>query len=227
MISVVVIDDDFRVAKIHSSFVSRVDGFEVVGVAHSGADAVALVEQAKPDLLLLDLYLPDVFGLDLLSQLRVQGLHCDVIVISAGNESSTVQQAVQLGVTNYLLKPFTSADLKQRLDDYRSQRATSHPDQLSDQSAIDRLFGRTETPPLEQLPKGMSPETATLILTEVANSAGDISASECAELVGISRVSARRYLEHYAGRGLINVTLRYGAAGRPERRYALGRPPEG
>ena len=226
MISVVVVDDDFRVAKIHSSFVSRIDGFEVVGVAHSGADAVALVEQTRPDLLLLDLYLPDVFGLDLLSQLRVRGLHCDVIVISAGNESSTVQQAVQLGVTNYLLKPFTFADLEQRLDDYRSQRAIRHPNQVSDQSEIDRLFGHTGTAPPEQLPKGMSPETATLILTEVASGAGDISASECAELVGISRVSARRYLEHYATTGLINVTLRYGTAGRPERRYALGRPPD-
>ena len=226
MITVVVIDDDFRVAKIHSSFVSRIDGFEVVGVAHSGADAVTLVEQTKPDLMLLDLYLPDAFGLDLLSQLRVRGLHCDVIVISAGNESSTVQQAVQLGVTNYLLKPFTFADLKQRLDDYRLQRATSHPNQLRDQSEIDRLFGRTEAPPLEQLPKGMSPETATLILTEVANCAGDISASECADLVGISRVSARRYLEYYASTGLINVTLRYGSAGRPERRYASGRTPQ-
>ena len=119
MISVVVIDDDFRVAKIHSSFVSRVDGYEVAGVAHSGADALRLVKDVEPDLMLLDLYLPDIFGLDLLNQMRVEGLLCDVIVISAGNESKTVQQAVQLGVTNYLLKPFTFADLRQRLDDYR------------------------------------------------------------------------------------------------------------
>ena len=170
---------------------------------------------------MLDLYLPDIFGLDLLNQMRVQGLHCDVIVISAGNESKTVQQAVQLGVTNYLLKPFTFADLQQRLDDYRLHRASSHPYRLGDQSEIDRLFGRPGTSLLEQLPKGMSPETATLILTEVANSAGGVSALECAELVGISRVSARRYLEHYTSKGLMSVTLRYGNAGRPERRYAL------
>ena len=182
MISVVVIDDDFRVAKIHSSFVARIDGYEVVGVAHSGADALKLVKDVEPDLMLLDLYLPDIFGLDLLNQMRVQGLLCDVIVISAGNESKTVQQAVQLGVTNYLLKPFTFADLQQRLDDYRLNRASIHPYRLGDQSEIDRLFGRPGTSRLEQLPKGMSPETATLILTEVANSAGGISALECAEM---------------------------------------------
>jgi response regulator of citrate/malate metabolism len=225
MISVAVIDDDPRAAKIHGSFVSRVDGFEVVGVAHSGAEALSLVREVQPDLMLLDLYLPDIFGLDLLNQMRVRGLRCDVIVISAGNESKTVQQAVQLGVTDYLLKPFTLADLRQRLDDYRANRALTHPHRLGDQSEIDRLFGRPGTSVLEQLPKGLSPETATLILSGVASSVGGISASECAELVGISRVSARRYLEHYTGKGLMTVSLRYGNAGRPERRYALSQAP--
>ena len=221
MISVVVIDDDFRVAKIHCSFVSRVDGYEVAGVAHSGADALTLVTQVEPDLMLLDLYLPDIFGLDLLNQMRVAGLRCDVIVISAGNESETVQQAVQLGVSNYLLKPFTFADLKQRLDDYKQNRASVHPHRLGDQSEIDRLFGRSGTAQLEQPPKGLSPETASLILSEVAHCTGGISALECAAKVGISRVSARRYLEYYTSNGLMSVTLRYGNAGRPERRYAL------
>lgn len=223
MISVVVVDDDFRVAKIHSSFVSRVDGFQVVGVAHSGADAMRLVREVVPDLVLLDLYLPDAFGLDLLNQLRVQGLRSDVIVISAGNESSTVEQAVQLGVTNYLLKPFTFADLQQRLEDYRQHRSSRPSHRMGDQSEIDRWFGRKGASLLDQLPKGLSPETATLILTEVAESSTGLSASECASHVGVSRVSARRYLEHYASQGLMRVSLRYGNAGRPERRYALSR----
>ena len=225
MISVVVIDDDFRVAKIHSSFVSRVEGFEVIGVAHSGAAAIELVKDAEPDLILLDLYLPDVFGLDLLNQLRVQGVRSDVIVISAGNESTTVQQAVQLGVTNYLLKPFTFADLQQRLEDYREHRCARRSHRLGDQSEIDRLFGRSESSALDRLPKGLSSETATLILSEAAKSPSGLSASECAERVGVSRVSARRYLEHYVGQGLMAVSLRYGSAGRPERRYALTQRP--
>jgi response regulator of citrate/malate metabolism len=225
MISVVVIDDDFRVAKIHSSFVARVEGFQVSGVAHSGADALRLVKDVTPDLMLLDLYLPDVFGLDLLNQMRVGGLLCDVIVISAGNDSKTVQQAVQLGVTNYLLKPFTFADLRQRLDEYRLHRTSVHPDRMGDQSEVDRLFGKPGSAQLEQLPKGMSPETATLVLTQVENSEGDVSAAECAQSVGISRVSARRYLEHYAANGVLSVTLRYGNAGRPERRFALSQKP--
>jgi len=224
MISVVIIDDDFHVAKIHSSFVSRVPGFEVVGVAHSGSEAITVVREVQPDLILLDLYLPDVFGLDLLHRLRVQGLHCDVIVISAANESKTVQQAIGFGVTGYLLKPFSFADLESRLNAYSGQQISRHPHRLGDQSEIDRLFGRSQPAPLEQLPKGLSPETAQLVLAELAESASDLSAFECAELAGISRVSARRYLEHYAAKGLVKVSLRYGAAGRPERRYALVPP---
>lgn len=229
MISVVVVDDDFRVARIHSSFISRIDGYVVVGVAHSGAEAHRVVGELEPDLILLDLYLPDVFGLDLLNQLRVKGMQCDVIVISAANESETVQHAVQLGVVNYLLKPFTFADLQSRLDDYRSQRVSPRPERLGDQSEIDRLFGRSESAPLGQLPKGMSPETAQSILAVLTNTSVALSSLECADKVGISRVSARRYLEHFKTLGLIEVTLRYGSAGRPERRYSLisgpARPP--
>lgn len=223
MISVVIVDDDFRVARIHSSFIQRIDGFEVVGVAHSGAEAVRVVDERAPDLILLDLYLPDVFGLDLLNQLRVKGRQCDVIVISAANESQTVQHALQLGVTNYLLKPFSFVALQERLADYREQRSARQPRRFGEQAEIDRLFGRAESPTWEQLPKGMSPETARLIMTALKQSATDVSALECAQTVGVSRVSARRYLEHFTAKGLIDVTLRYGTAGRPERRYALSK----
>ncbi|HYP46626.1 MAG TPA: response regulator [Propionibacteriaceae bacterium] len=221
MISVLVVDDDFRVARIHSSFVSRTDGFEVVGVAHTGAEVLATVGDLRPDLILLDLYLPDVFGLDLVNRLRVAGVQADVMVISAADEFATVQQAVQLGVTSYLLKPFRLADLQQRLDDYRATRASSRSSTLRDQADVDRLFGRGHPSSPEQLPKGMSPETARLVMAAVAAHDGDCSASECAAEVGLSRVSARRYLEHFTALGLIEVRLRYGSAGRPERRYAL------
>lgn len=220
MISVLVVDDDFRVARIHSSFVARTEGFEVVGVAHSGAEVLAAVAVHQPDLILLDLYLPDAFGLDLVNQLRVAGVQADVVVISAANEFATVQQAVQLGATSYLLKPFTLADLQQRLDHYRSSRTSPRSPTLRDQSEVDRLFGRGQSAPLQQLPKGMSPETARLVLAALAGRDGDCSASECAAELGVSRVSARRYLEHFTQLGLIEVRLRYGSAGRPERRYA-------
>jgi len=224
VISVVVVDDDFRVARIHSSFLARIDGFEVVGVAHTGREALDLVTRLNPTLVLLDLYLPDLFGLDLLNQLRVRGARPDVIVITAANESETVRQAIQLGVVSYLLKPFRFPELQRRLETYRDQRRTSPPPRIDNQSTIDQLFGRAGTPPSVPLPKGLSPETAGAILAALGEEQGALSASECAARVGVARVSARRYLEHFTTRGLVEVALRYGNTGRPERRYRLRRP---
>ena len=149
-----VVDDDFRVARIHSAFVDRVEGFRTVGVAHTGADALDAARTLKPDLILLDLYLPDIFGLDLISQIRVEGADSDVIVISAANESDTVERAVKLGVASYLLKPFTLNDLAARLNEYKSQPRSSRRRTLGHQAEVDRIFGRTEQ--LAPLPKGMS-----------------------------------------------------------------------
>jgi response regulator of citrate/malate metabolism len=219
MITVLVVDDDFRVARIHSAFVDRVEGFRTVGVAHTGADALTAARTLRPDLILLDLYLPDIFGLDLISRIRVDGVDSDVIVISAANESDTVERAVKLGVASYLLKPFTLADLAARLSEYKSQHRRRHRRTLDDQVEVDRIFGRTEQ--VAALPKGMSIETAELILAVLKEQAHEVSAQECADAVGVSRVSARRYLEHFVQDGRVQVSLRYGTRGRPERRYIV------
>ena len=219
MIRVLVVDDDFMVARIHTGFVERTDGFEVVGARHTGADALAAVSELRPDLVLLDLYLPDIFGLDLLNQLRVRGARPDVIVITAANESETVQQAVQLGVVSYLLKPFRFPELQRRLETYRDQRSAARSARIDDQSAIDQLFGRPSEPLEGPLPKGLSAETARMIMSALDEDDEPLSASECAARVGVARVSARRYLEYFAARGVVEVALRYGTTGRPERQY--------
>jgi response regulator of citrate/malate metabolism len=218
VIDVLVVDDDFMVARIHRGFVERIDGFRVVGTAHTGEQALAAVADLKPDLMLLDLYLPDVFGLDLITRMRASGHDCDVLVITAAREAEAVRGAVRRGVVNYLLKPFGFEDLKSRLEDYAVRRA-SVPDTVTSQADVDRALGRAGGT-AARLPKGLSPETADLVAAALREAGGDVSAAECAQLVGISRVSARRYLEHFCATGRAEVSLRYGAAGRPERRYA-------
>ncbi|MCW2811405.1 MAG: sle [Friedmanniella sp.] len=221
MITVLVVDDDFRVARIHSAFVDRVEGFRTVGVAQTGAAALAAAEALGPDLILLDLYLPDVFGLDLLNQMRVAGIEGDVIVISAADESETVERAVKLGVANYLLKPFTLNDLAARLHEYEASTRQRRPRTVGDQAEIDKIFGRAEPAGnVPALPKGMSVETAKLVRGVLLSAGQELSAQECGDRVGLSRVSARRYLEHFVARGQAQVSLRYGSPGRPERRYS-------
>ncbi len=221
MIRVLVVDDDFMVARIHVGFVERVEGFEVVGVAHSGADAADAVATLRPDLLLLDLYLPDRFGLDLLADLRTLPQPCDAIVITAAKEGDSVRAAVRLGVADYVLKPFGFADLEERLQRYAERRRLLDGTQVTGQDDVDRVFVRAAgaTGAMVALPKGMSAETALLAQDALRAAEGTLSATEVADVVGISRVSARRYLEHFVTTGSADVRLRYGATGRPERRY--------
>ncbi|MDI2029767.1 response regulator [Saccharopolyspora sp. TS4A08] len=224
MIRVLVVDDDFMVAKVHSGYVSRVEGFEVVGTAHTGADAVVAVDELRPDLVLLDIYLPDLDGLSVLRQLRGRpSADPDVIVITAARDLETVRGAIHGGALHYLIKPFSYEALRERLESFRSVHralADMPGDAATAQQDVDRLFGtrtRAVTPP-----KGLSPETSRIvedILRARSTDGGDLSAAECAEATELSRVSARKYLEHFVESGRAEVHLRYGGTGRPERRY--------
>ena len=220
MIEVLIVDDDFMVARIHTGFVERTPGFTVTGVAHTGAAALAEAERLQPDLVLLDVYLPDVSGLDLLAGLREAAPEVDVLVISAAREADTVRRALRGGIVHYLMKPFSYDDLRVRLEHYQQAYAGIAGEQ-ADQADVDRLFGVAGAD--KRLPKGFSAETLKLVedtLRSVRGEGADLSAAEAASMLGISRVSARRYLEHLNETGKAEVTLRYGEVGRPERRYA-------
>ena len=220
-VDVLVVDDDFMVARVHRTFVERVSPFRVVGTANTGEQAIKAVGELRPDLVLLDLYLPDVFGLDLIPRLRSGGHDCDVMVISAAREADAVRGAVRQGVVDYLLKPFDYEDLKPRLERYATQRGRLLTTVVRGQADVDRVLAGAFTPaPAGALPKGLSVETAELIERALRDADGTLSAAESAAVTGISRVSARRYLEHFHTTGNADVSLRYGTAGRPERRYS-------
>ncbi|MCG7597794.1 response regulator [Mycobacterium sp. PSTR-4-N] len=222
MRDVLVVDDDFMVAEIHRRFVDRVDGFRVVGVARTGGEALRAARELRPDLILLDVYLPDMTGLDVLQRLRADGDRVGVIMITAARELDTVSGALDGGAADYMIKPFEFDQLQTKLVAFAARADALESASGVDQSLIDSLFGGpTVTPAAKVLPKGLGAETGELVLAAVRD-AGEVSAAECAELVGISRVSARRYLEHYLSTGTVELRLQYGV-GRPERRYRLVR----
>jgi response regulator of citrate/malate metabolism len=218
MRDVLVVDDDFMVAEIHRRFVDRVDGFHAAGVARTGAEALTMAADLRPDLILLDVYLPDMTGLDVLQRLRSGGDRVGVIMITAARELDTVAGALDGGAADYLIKPFEFDQFAAKLQAFAARDDALRSAAGVDQSLIDSLFGGSAPTRIgESLPKGLGAETGELVLDAV-QSAGEVSAAECAELVGISRVSARRYLEHFLSTGALQLRLQYGA-GRPERRY--------
>lgn len=225
---VLVVDDDFMVAKLHSRYVSALDGFTVVGVAHTGAEALRSAGRLRPDLVLLDVFLPDMDGIQVLRELRAAeeragGTHsADALFITAARDAGVVRAALRAGALHYLIKPFHRSALQEQLQHVASLRnrldALDEARQEARQEDVDRIFG-TRPPGSRELPKGLAAHTAELVERVLREHPAGLSASECAEAGALSRVSARRYLEYFAETGRAEVSLRYGGTGRPERRY--------
>jgi response regulator of citrate/malate metabolism len=229
MIRTLVVDDDFRVGQIHSEYVRRVQGFDVVGRAVTVADALLAVPALQPDLLLLDIFLPDGSGLDILRQLSQDQVASrpDALVITADHDISSVRAAMKLGAVGYLVKPFGSADLAERLTTYRQLR--DRVDALSqaataDQADVDALFSAARPPAIPRIPsKGHSAPTLSAIHQALRASRSALSAAEAAEATGVSRATAQRYLSYLVKEGTARLELRYGTNGRPEHRYLITR----
>ena len=214
MIRVLVVEDDFRVAQVHVDFTARVDGFAVAGTARTAADCRSFLAARPVDLVLLDSYLPDEPGLDLLAELTV-----DTIVLTAASDAASVRLALARGALNYLVKPFTAEQLGERLTAYRRYRTVLAGDRHLSQEDIDRVWRLLHEGDRPAVPKGQSAVTVRLVSEALRHAGEPRTAAEIADELGISRATAQRYLAALARDGAAEMRLRYGATGRPEHRY--------
>jgi response regulator of citrate/malate metabolism len=220
VIRTLVVDDDFMAVSVHRQFIERIEGFEVVGTATTGKEAHNLVEQLRPDLVLLDIYLPDENGIELMRRLRAgDSRRVDVIAITSAKDVEILRDAMQLGVIHYIVKPFTFATFRERLETYGAARERLSEMRQAEQRDIDRLYGLLRTSGDASLPKGISPPTLTLVASLLRESETALSTTALAARAGISQGVARRYLRFLAESGAVDYTLRYGATGRPEHLY--------
>lgn len=223
-IRVLIVEDEAIAAEAHAAYVERLPAFEVAGVARSAQEAVRAIGNTELDLILLDLHLPDGHGLNLLRQIRAAGHHLDVIAVTSARDLDVVRQAVSQGVFAYLLKPFTFAGFRVKLEQYAAYREQFHDKMVAvGQSDVDEMLNSLRpASSYDNLPKGMSTETLDDVLRAL-NAVADqgFSASEMAAAIGSSRVTARRYLEHLADLGTAGRSTRYGKTGRPEVEYRL------
>lgn len=242
-IRTVIIDDDPAVAGVHHGFLMAHGAFEVVGTAHTGEQGLEMISTLRPDLLLLDIHLPDLSGLEVLARVRSgpDGDRLDVFAITAARELATVRGALAGGVIEYLVKPFGSAEFRARLDHYVANRSTlvklRASEQGLDQRSIDKLRSPAPQEPANPSgaqrpptrapqkseaplpPKGLSRTTLNTVTERLQVPGADYSAAELAAELGLARVSARRYLEYLVTVSRAKMTPRYGSAGRPENRY--------
>ncbi|MGN7223707.1 response regulator [Curtobacterium flaccumfaciens] len=210
--TVLVVDDDFHVADLHRRQVDEVPGFRALEPVGTLAAARAALSSGTVDLVLVDVYLPDGSGLDLL-----RSIDTDAFVLSAASDSGTVRRAMRSGALAYLIKPFAAGVLAERLQAYARSRNVLDERSTLDQEAVERAFRILHAGDSG----GASPSraaTAALVLEQLV-AGEERSAAEVAAAIGVSRATAQRYLAQLTANGTVAMQLRYGAAGRPEHRY--------
>lgn len=220
MISVLVVEDDPVAAEAHTNYVGRVDGFEVVGQVATAQETLRFLERHHVDLLLLDLRLPDMHGLQVSRALRGAGGSPDVIAVTSQRDLKVVRESVASGVVQYLLKPFTFAAMRDKLESYARFRASLDDEgQASGQAEIDTAFSALRGVSRASLPKGMGAETLAAVTAAVRGRSEGATAEVVGQDSGVSRVTARRYLEYLVDCAMVRREPRHGAVGRPEMTY--------
>ena len=226
MIRVLVVEDDPVAAAAHRAYVERVPGFEVVAVVADGRSALRALEQNVPDLVLLDFHLPDMHGLTVCHSMRVAGVRSDVIAVTSVRDLESVRTAVSYGVLQYVIKPFTFRQLRDKLERYAQFAGMVEAGgDAAAQSQVDSVLAALRGVDSSALPSGVAEETLAVVTQALQGSTTALSAKEVADSCGLSRVTARRYLEHLAEAGLVRRAARYGSAGRPEVEYVWVRGP--
>jgi response regulator of citrate/malate metabolism len=226
MINVLIVEDDLLIAEAHRTYLERLEGFSTAAVVHTARAAMQAATQASAgevpvDLVLLDLGLPDASGISLASALAGLRPAPDIIAITSERDLEMVRAAVAHGALAYLLKPFTFAAFRDRLERYRRYRmALPAGVDAASQSEVDRALAELRVATDKSVaPKGAAPQTNDDIARAVRDHADGLTADEVAKRVGVSRVTAWRYLERLADDGTVSRNTDYGKAGRPKTRY--------
>lgn len=222
-ISVILIEDDPMVLQVNSQFIEKVKGFRIIGTASNGIEGMKLVNQLKPNLVIMDIFMPEQNGIKTLQKLRESELNVDVITVTAANEMNTIQQILQLGVYDYIMKPFTFERMKQTLENFiHFKERISEKKELT-QAELDELINPQHISIQEanDLPKGLNGSTLDKIISYIKKQDMSISAEEVANGVGLARVTARRYLDYLEKQQKVVIDIQYGSVGRPVNQYRM------
>lgn len=219
MINVLVVEDDPMVAQLHEHYISQVKGFQLADIAGSGDAALKLLRQKKYDLVILDIFMPVMDGLQLLAKIREFAYDVDVIIVSAANDKDKIKQALRLGACDYIIKPFEFERFNLALNNYARRYNIVEEQNTIEQSDLDQTIIRRDDQVAISLPKGLDKNTLSTVWECIQSIEGMFTTEEVAGKVGISRVSIRKYLEFLKSLHLLKLDLHRGSVGRPVYKY--------
>lgn len=220
MIRVVIVEDDPMVAEFNKRYLEMVEGFELAAMANSADEALLVLNKDEIDLVLLDIFMPGMNGLELLTKIRTAGKGVDVIIVTAACDSSSIKTALRFGAMDYIIKPFEFERLNAALTDYRDLVKLMQAQERINQLELDNCILYKEQPGAASIPKGIDRNTLKNTWEKVRDLRQvAFSTEEMAGYVGISRVSMRKYLDFLKNIGILNLEIAYGTVGRPVYRY--------
>lgn len=222
MYQTVIVEDDPTISLLHRTFLARDNRFALAHAFSNGHEALEWLLHHTADLIILDVYMPRMTGLELLRTLRMEGIGIDVIMVTAANDSKTVDALLKLGVTDYLVKPFAASRFQQALDTFCQHREAVSHDNVSQQE-LDALF--SSAAPAVSIPKGLQTRTLDRIracLRQIPQAGA--TCETIADCSGFSTVTVRRYLTYLVSQGEAVTQVNYDTGGRPCMLYRLPLP---
>lgn len=227
MIKVLIVEDDPMVREINEKFLKKIEGFTLYDSVNSIEKAKEVILSGKPDLILLDVFFPQGMGIDLLKWIRLNNLNCDVILITADRNAETVEEAFRYGAVDYLVKPFIFNRFKEALLQFKSRKASFKNIDSMEQGIIDKYTIKDNKHVIEYDEdigdiKGFNQYTYEKILDGIAEMKNSSFTSEqIAKNIGVSRITARRYLDYLEKEQKLVVEMEYGKVGRPKNKYKI------
>ena len=226
MISVLIVEDENTIADLHSQFIGSLDGYRVVGIASTVQQATMMQQALTPDLILLDHFLPDGQGLSLLRQWRTLASMPNIVFVSAANDVEVIRDALALGVFDYLIKPIDYQRLRHTLDRFQAYRHSLTSERPLQQEELDQLLiANSQRPHNRRESHGVDPYTLDQVMACFRYVTEEHNASTLAEQAGLSKTTARRYLDYAVRQGRLVAHLQHGSVGRPIRTYHRPPPP--
>ncbi len=221
MYSVLIVDDDPMVAMINEQFVLKNKNFKICGSCRNGQEAIDFLKSNSADLVVLDVYMPILNGTDTLKQIRELEIKCDVIMVTAANDTKTLEETMNLGVIDYLIKPFTFERFTLALNKFINKKNSLKEKEFVDQSSVDKIFTQKQNDIIAQkeLPKGIQKNTLILIKDYFDKNTGFMSSDSISEKLGLSIVTVRHYLNYLVEQKYIEETVNYETGGRPSMLY--------
>lgn len=224
MYEVVIIEDDPMVAMINKQYVTENKHFHVAAVCRDGSSALEYLASHTVQLVILDVYMPKMNGIEVLRKIREKNLPLSVIMVTAANDSAAIEEAVRLGVVDYLIKPFSGARFQQALEKFLSRQDAFHDLESFNQQHIDAILSSGSSKNIEQLPKGIQDQTLETVRNFLErNPDTEFTGEEIADKVGLSRVTVRRYMNFLLEKGEISGNMNYETGGRPCMLYKVNK----